>query len=58
VHPGETHRFVGPAGVEFVTTVGVAFDAEYIQKMVDTGEWKPVPEPARKPAARKVGRNG
>lgn len=56
MNPGETRRFTGPAGVEFVTTVGVAFDAAYIQKMVDSGEWTPVvaakPEPAPKRAPR------
>jgi hypothetical protein len=56
LNPGETHRFIGPAGVEFVTTVGVAFDAAYVQKMVDSGEWTPVIVEKPKAAPKSAGR--
>jgi len=52
---GETLRFTGPAGAPFVVTVGAVFEAEYVQKMVDSGEWTPVvatPKAAPKSAAR------
>lgn len=54
MNPGEEYRFIGPAGAEFVVTVDVAFSAEYVAKMVRTGEWTPVvqPEPKRAPARK------
>lgn len=50
---GETLRFHGPNGAEFVVTVGAVFDAEYIQKMVDSLEWAPIrPSPVPVKPAR------
>ncbi|MFH8369192.1 hypothetical protein [Streptomyces sp. NPDC018031] len=46
---GDTLRFRGPAGAEFVVTVGAAFDERTIKARVDSGEWTPLdadPAPA------------
>ncbi|MFD3498788.1 hypothetical protein [Streptomyces sp. NPDC058678] len=56
---GDTLRFRGPAGAEFVVTVGAAFDERTIQARIDSGEWTPVdgPQPKqapRRPAAKKT----
>lgn len=51
--PGDKLRFRGPAGAEFVITVGVAFDQRTIAARVEAGEWKPV-EPAAKPAVKRA----
>lgn len=60
---GDTLRFRGPAGAEFVVTVGAAFDERTIQARIDSGEWTPLedaPAPAspkrapRKTAAKKT----
>lgn len=54
--PGDTLRFRGPAGAEFVVTVGAAFDERTIKARIESGEWTPVDAPPaapRKRAARK-----
>ncbi|MGA5669011.1 hypothetical protein ACPCTG_26450 [Streptomyces pseudogriseolus] len=61
---GDTLRFRGPAGAEFVVTVGAPFDERTIRARIDSGEWTPLeektpePEPpkraARKTAAKKT----
>lgn len=59
--PGDQLRFRGPAGAEFVVTVGAAFDERTIRARIDSGEWTPIDDkpketaaPRRKPAARKT----
>lgn len=53
---GDTLRFRGPAGAEFVVTVGAAFDERTIREFVDSGEWTPVgevePKASRAPRKR------
>jgi hypothetical protein len=52
---GDTLRFRGPAGAEFVVTIGAAFDERTVQAFIDSGEWTPLedtPEPASAPAPR------
>jgi hypothetical protein len=51
---GDKLRFRGPAGAEFVVTVGAAFDARTIQARIDSGEWTPLEEP--KAPAKKTAR--
>lgn len=48
--PGDKLRFRGPAGAEFVVTVGPAFTPKTIEKFVASGEWTPVeaPKPRRR----------
>ncbi|MHC3391301.1 hypothetical protein ACLQ2E_17875 [Streptomyces lavendulocolor] len=36
---GDTLRFRGPAGAEFVVTVGAAFDERTISARIASGEW-------------------
>ncbi len=60
---GDKLRFRGPAGAEFVVTVGAAFDERTIRARIDAGEWTPLDQPpsdstprkrpARKTAAKK-----
>jgi hypothetical protein len=50
---GDTLRFRGPAGAEFVVTVGAAFDERTIKARIDSGDWTPVDEPQPKQAPRK-----
>lgn len=54
---GDQLRFRGPAGAEFVVTVGPAFDARTIQARIDAGEWTPVeqtkPQPEKPSAPKK-----
>ncbi|GGS47771.1 hypothetical protein [Streptomyces violaceus] len=50
---GDTLRFRGPAGAEFVVTVGAAFDERTINARVDSGEWTPLDKPEPKPPTRK-----
>ncbi|MEV0639037.1 hypothetical protein AB0I77_29655 [Streptomyces sp. NPDC050619] len=50
---GDTLRFRGPAGAEFVVTVGAAFDERTIKARIDSGEWTPVDKPQAKQAPRK-----
>lgn len=53
---GDTLRFRGPAGAEFVVTVGAAFDERTINARVGSGEWTPLdqsePKPTRTPRKR------
>lgn len=65
---GDQLRFRGPAGAEFVVTVGAVWDEKTIRARVDSGEWTPLergpkaqdePKPkaparARKTAAKKT----
>ncbi|MDG9705549.1 hypothetical protein [Streptomyces sp. DH37] len=46
---GDKLRFRGPAGAEFVVTVGAAFDQRTIQARIDSGEWTPIGEKRRAP---------
>ncbi|MGW3711409.1 hypothetical protein ACWDN6_14835 [Streptomyces albogriseolus] len=50
---GDRLRFRGPAGAEFVVTVGAAFDERSIQARIDSGEWTPLEEKAPAPEPRK-----
>lgn len=55
---GDTLRFRGPAGADFVVTVGAAFDERTISARIASGEWTPLEEtsvsdgnkPAKRPA--------
>lgn len=60
---GEQLRMRGPAGAEFVVTVGEVFDEHAVQARIDSGEWTPLEEApapasskrtARKTAAKKT----
>jgi hypothetical protein len=54
---GDELRFRGPAGAEFVVTVGAAFDERTIKARIESGEWTPLkdapaPEPQKRPARK------
>jgi len=53
---GDKLRFRGPAGAEFLVTVGAPFDERTIRARIDSGEWTPIeqPSPPRKRTARKT----
>ncbi|GHF73945.1 hypothetical protein [Streptomyces thermodiastaticus] len=53
---GDKLRFRGPAGAEFLITVGAPFDQRTIRARIDSGEWTPIeqPSPPRKGAPRKT----
>lgn len=50
---GDTLRFRGPAGAEFVVTVGAAFDERTINARIESGEWTRLDEPQPKQSPRK-----
>jgi hypothetical protein len=50
---GEQLRMRGPAGAEFVLTVGEVFDEHAVQARIDSGEWTPLVEDAPAPASSK-----
>ncbi|GHI91279.1 hypothetical protein [Streptomyces olivaceus] len=47
---GDKVRLRGPNGAPFVVTVGPAFEADYITKMLRTGEWSRLEAAAPAPA--------
>jgi hypothetical protein len=44
---GDKLRLRGPAGAPFMVTVGVAFEVDYIRKMIRLGEWTPIEDEAQ-----------
>ncbi|RMB81282.1 hypothetical protein [Streptomyces shenzhenensis] len=47
---GDKIRLRGPNGAPFVVTVGPAFEADYIETMLRTGEWSRIEDADRPPA--------
>lgn len=56
--PGDQLRFRGPAGAEFVVTVGAAFDERTINARVASGEWTPITAKSAKPARKTAKADG